>query len=75
MKHQQPAEVAALQDDNQQSAYNDLLAAYIRRTNQVLIAYEALGHIEAQTNPIRRAEIARAALLTMGPYSSEEQPA
>ena len=72
MKHQQPAEVAevaALQDDN-------LLAAYIRRTNQVLIAYEALGRIEAQqTNPIRRAEIARAALLMIGPYSSEEQPA
>lgn len=54
---------------------NQTSAAYIRRTNQVLIAYEALSHIMACTFAARGADatdrayqIARAALAAMGPY-------
>lgn len=73
IQRHQPATAAQETPTAPPGGADDLLAAYIRRTNQVLIAYDALARIEA-AGGLRRAEIARAALLTMGPYSSEEQP-
>lgn len=58
-----------------QTSDDSQIAAYIRRTNQVLIAYEALSQIMACTFAARGADaadrayqIASAALAAIGPY-------